>query len=345
MHEYIEVQFRRNNKPFRVKRQIATGIQFDEPDPATHTLNIGFRADDPITQFRMSRIQQIKGWQPGQFNLRVSVEDGSLVLRGDDAFSLPEGRYQVTINASDAKTKGPRSVKVNHDEHGLMLVDLQMDDRTIDVDLTGADAGILRVLDASTIDGQPGRAWVASKDVRPTRRACVLNLLASLRVTPGPGTPLLAGVRGLFHAGDERAYADVDPAFFPTVSTLAERIDKPFFAEGPPADAMHQQLLAAVWARDPTTRPTFLTDGLRSFRAEAKSPLPSLQLVIAMPQVGFDRTFADVDLDLANPLQDVTGLVIHLGELLTGKPTNHLDLRKALSTGKAGAFLCYKLRS
>jgi hypothetical protein len=76
---------------------------------------------------------------------------------------------------------------------------------------------------------------------------------------------------------------------------------------------MHAQLIAAVWAREPATNPIFAVDGLRSFRAEQKLPQPSLQLVIAT--------------------------------LLTGRPTNHLDLRATLGQGRAAPFLCYTVAS
>jgi len=40
-----------------------------------------------------------------------------------------------------------------------------------------------------------------------------------------------------------------------------------------------------------------------------------LQAVVAEPPAGCDFTFADIDLDLGNPLQDVVGFVVHMGEL------------------------------
>ena len=46
-------------------------------------------------------------------------------------------------------------------------------------------------------------------------------------------------------------------------------------------------------------------------------------------------------MDLGNPLQDVLGFVVHMGELLSGKPTNHLDLRKKLLKTRAAPFLYY----
>jgi hypothetical protein len=75
--EYIEVQFRRHSKPFRVDRQVGGGFQFVETDPQIHTINLAMTFANEITNYRMSRIRQVKGWSPGQFMLRVSVEDGS----------------------------------------------------------------------------------------------------------------------------------------------------------------------------------------------------------------------------------------------------------------------------
>jgi len=343
MHEYIDVRFRRKNKPFRVKRQTASGIEFDETDPISRTITIGFAAADEITRYRVSRIAQVKDWGSGQFQLRISVEDGSIVLRGDDEDSLPEGRYHVTVNVSDAQVDNvSRAVVVPHDDHAELELDLTTDERTIDVDLVDADADILRVLDASVLDGQPARKWVANSDFRPTRRACVLNLLASLRVTPLVSTPLIGDVQRLFRAREERAYAVVERSLFSTVSDLSDRDDRPFYREGRPNAPIHKELLDAVWAEEPPTKAVFTDEGLRSFRAEGA---PSLQLVMSTPQANFAHTFLDADLDLGNPLQDVAGLIVHLGELLNGTPTNHLDLAGKLSKGKAKPYLYYRVAS
>jgi hypothetical protein len=64
-------------------------------------------------------------------------------------------------------------------------------------------------------------------------------------------------------------------------------------------------------------------------------------MVIARPNTSYPMDFADFDLDLGNPLQDVVGLVIHIGELLDGKPTNHLDLGDSLRKNKATAPYSY----
>ena len=100
---------------------------------------------------------------------------------------------------------------------------------------------------------------------------------------------------------------------------------------------MHKKLIESI-PKD--IRPLFSPDRLLSFRGEKS---PSLQAVVAEPPAGYDFTFADIDLDLGNPLQDVVGFVVHMSELVGGDPTNHLDLRKKLAKTPAAAFLYYKL--
>jgi hypothetical protein len=342
VHEYIEVQFRRKGKAFRIARQISGGFEFEEAHAPTRTIAIGFRASDPGTELRMQRIRQIKGWDFQSFKLKVSAEDGSLVIRGDDEFSLPEGFYDVTANVSGAKVrKRPGRIEVPHDKHGVVVIDLETDDRTIEVSLDGADPAILDLLGASTIDERSGLDWVVDVDVSPKSRACVLNLVANLRVFPKLSDPLLTETTSLFKALDERTYAEVSTAFYDKVSELSERHDL-VYPEGHPHAPIHKLLLAAIGVFDATAQGLFAVDGLFSFRVEGS---PSLQMVIATPNSPFNARFADLDLDLGNPLQDVAGFVVHIGELLSGQPTNHLDLRKKLSKGKAAPYLYYRVVS
>jgi hypothetical protein len=341
MHEYIEIQFRRKNKPFPISRQVSGGFEFEEPDPPTRSIDVGFSPFGDATEFRMRHIRQVKGWGPQEFRLQVSVEDGSLILRGDDKFSLPEGFYNVTANVDSSKVKKkPPRVEVKHDSHGVVTVDLELDERTIDVDISKADTQILDVLARSMIDGQPGTIWIDDDDVRPTRRACALNLLANLRVFPSLSKPLIADVTCLIHGGDERTYAQVTPNFCDRITALSEEHDL-VFPEGQPHAKIHELLLKSIDGFDPAAVGVFLASGLRSFRAEGG---PSLQMVITTePQKTFASRFVDLDLDLGNPLQDIAGFVVHIGELLDGKPTNHLDLWKKLKKGKSAPYLYYKV--
>jgi hypothetical protein len=337
MNEYIEIRFRRKNRPLRVKRQVPDGIQFEEPDPITRSVHIGFDAANEITRYRLRRIRQLRGWAPNQFRLSRAVEDGTLVLRGVDPFALPEGRYVLSVSLQEARTRAPRkTVEIVEDGHAVFLVDVEMDERQVVVDLTGADPAIRRVLEESILEGQEAIAWLDA-DWRPERKACLLNLLATLRVRPTVSAPLIEHVHEVFWVGRDRLFAKVDRQLLPRVEELALDPRRPFYREGFPKAPIHLLLLDAI---PDEIRDRFDPRSLCSFRSEGR---PSLQMVIAAPPPGLPHTYAEFDLDLANPLQDVVGVVVHLGELLDGRLTNHLDLRKDLARTRAKDFLLYDI--
>lgn len=344
MNEYIEVRFRRKGKPLKIKRQLPSfSIELDEPDPIARRVAIGFVAADEMTGYRMRRIQQLHGWQPGEFKLKVSAEGGSLVIRGENPQSLPEGRYRVQVSLEEAKTK-PRKPAASFDEDGFCEfdVDVETDDRQVEVDLTGGDADIARVIDASAFDGLDGRSWLDDETPRPARKACLLNLLATLRVRPNASGPLLALVDRFYEIVNDRGYAQIKPELIARLEALSADPARPFYREGRPTAPIHQRLLATIPAAH---QPFFSIEDLISFRAEGR---PSLQIVVAKPSAGFTAAaYADVDLDLGNPLQDVAGFAVHMSELLGGRPTNHLDLCRTLSNKKAKtkAFVYYRVVS
>jgi hypothetical protein len=337
MNEFIEVRFSKNGKRLRVKRQVPGGIEFDEPDPLERTVGIGFDARSDATRERMNSIRRVHGWDIGQFKLNVSVEDGSLLLRGVDEHALPEGLYKVQLEIEEITTLGGfKPANVEHDGGVTVDVPIEMDDRTVDVDLTDCDADLSNVLGRSRVDGLTATDWVVDDDRRPARRACLLNLLASLRTRPSARAPLIRLVREVFFVANDRVYAKVDRTLLDVLNALVLDPDKPFFAEGKPHAPIHGRLLSAI-PESVEARSRF--KDLLSFRGEGK---PSMQVVIAVPPPESPHTYADFDLDLGNPLQDLLGFVVHMGELLDGKPTNHLDLRKALAK-KAAAFLPYRV--
>jgi hypothetical protein len=328
----------RNGKNLKIRRRVPGGIELDEPDPIARALGIGFSARNRITAERMASIGRTQDWEPGVFKLSVSVEDGALVLRGVTKHALAEGAYHLQLQLHEAKTlRNPVLVALPHEGQAEVQVPIALDDRDVAVDLTGCDAGIQAVLTRSQVDGQAGDAWVGAPNPRPTRQACLLNLLASLRVRPSVAVPLLPLVWNVFFVGPERAYAKVDLRLADRVMELVLDPKKPFYAEGTPHAGVHGRLLAAI-PEPPEVRRQFKE--LRSFRSEGR---PSMQIVIATPPAGLPYTYAEFDLDLANPLQDVVGLFVHTGELLDGKPTNHLDLRPKLAKTKAREFLYYKV--
>jgi hypothetical protein len=337
MNEYIEVQLRRNDRPLRIRRQVPGGVELDESDPIERTVYVGFDPADVITKFRMQRVRQIQAWDPSVFKLHLTVEDGTIVIRGVDRHSLPEGRYNVTIRLEEATTKPEkRMVTVPHDGFGVQVVNVKTDERDVDVDLTDCDAEIQRVLDASSVNELPAVAWLDG-EFRPARKACLLNLLASLRVQPLVSDHLLTLVESVYYVANDRIYARVDRSLYQRLEALAVDPKKPFYREGRPHADIHLKLLEGL-PEPPETIGLFRRDSLVSFRGEGR---PTLQVVVAEPPAGLRHTYAEFDLDLGNPLQDLVGFVVHMGELLDGKPTNHLDLAKALKKGKARDFLLY----
>ena len=335
MNEHITIGFRKpGGQRLRVRRQVPGGIEFDERDAIERTVGFQLKGRNEATRVRMQRIAQVKGWDLGQFKLTVSVENGDIVLRGVDADALPEGYYSLRVRVEEVRTKqSSTSVDIVQDGHGALTVIVEQDDRSLEVDLSSPDAQIGRVLAASIIDGQPGAEWLTTGDWRPARKACLLNLLATLRVTPNRTANLLTLVHEVLRVFNDRAYMRVDVTLKSRIEELVKDPKKPFYAEGSPHAPIHQRLLEVI--------PVGQRSGfgqLLSFRGEGK---PSLQMVIAVPPVGLSHTYAEFDLDLGNPLQDVLGFVVHIGELLDGKPTSHVDLRTDIAKGQASDFLYY----
>ena len=125
MNEYIEIRFRRNNMPWRVRRQVPAGLELDEPDPIQRSVGIGVDGADEITKYHMWRIRQVQGWDPNQFKLALAVEDGAIILRRVTPLALPEGRYRLQISLEEAKTRAKKNtVAVVEDGHGVYDVDL-----------------------------------------------------------------------------------------------------------------------------------------------------------------------------------------------------------------------------
>jgi hypothetical protein len=338
MNEYIEVSFRRRGRPFSIKRQLPGGIEFDEPEPIERTVGITFDAATPATRERMNSIRRIQGWDPGQFKLNVSAEDGALVLRGVNEHALPEGLYRLKVQVEEARTpRGYASADVKHDGHASVTIDLQLDERDVEVDLDACDEDIRAVLERSRVDEVDGVRWLEDDNRRPTRQACLLNLLASLRSRPNTRSPLIRLVHDVFWVGNDRMYTKVDRSLYDALQALSADPTKPFYAEGTPHADIHGRLLSGL-PEPPEIKARF--SKLFSFRGEGK---PSMQVVVAVPPPDLAHTYAEFDLDLGNPLQDVLGFFIHMGELLDGKPTNHLDMRKVLARTRAAEYLCYSV--
>ena len=338
MNEFIEVKFFNNNTWLRLEREVpGCGVEFDEPDPIARSVAIGIRGGNNITEYRLRHVRQIKGWAPGEFRLRVSVEGGLLILRGIDKDSLPEGRYELRIRLEEATTTpAKRIVSVPHNGGAEARINVKFDEREV-APVPPTDLEVSRVLLASRLDGQSALDWLADPERRPARKACLLNLLASLRVRPNRSEPLIEQVQEIFWVSNDRAYAKVHRSMYGRLEELAADDDRPFYREGQPHAEVHLRLLNEI---PDAEKPLFTPDSLVSFRGEGR---PSLQAVIAKPPIGQAHTYAEFDLDLGNALQDLEGFVVHMVELADARATNHLDLREDLADTAAGDFLYYDL--
>jgi len=107
-----------------------------------------------------------------------------------------------------------------------------------------------------------------------------------------------------------------------------------------PQHPIHQRLLDLLVRLNIVDRAAIGGFQLVSYRQGGRN---CLQIVLAIPPAGFsDPTlYADIDIDLGNPLWDIEGLVVHLGEMLDSGRTDHLKLRDRLDRGDTRDFMFY----
>jgi hypothetical protein len=342
MNEGFRIRLRRSGKTWPIESLTSDGIILNnERDAFPRSVTLEFDARNDITAYRMNNVRELKGWPPSQFNLKTTLVDGMLAFSGDDANSLPPGGYWLSLEIADLKVVGGTiNVDIDEDEpDALVIVDVRPDSRTIDLttDVDEFDAEIRRVLQAvaSALDGMAIVAWLESANPRPSRKACLLNVMAKLRTVPAAADPLIADVNSIFFAGTERVYGQVTPALFQRLQALANDPDKPFYYEGNPTSATHLKLLDRIEAEGWGNKADYT---LHSFRQEGRT---CMQVVVATPSVAPAPFCADFDIDLGNPQQDVDGFVTHIGELAFGGETDHLTLRRKLAKGAMKQFLYY----
>jgi len=342
VNESFLVRFKRGNRYWPVKTvSLGGGVTFDGPGQDARQMTLEFDArDNPVSQMALNRVRSLHGWHPWEFELIPEEDDGGIRFHGVDEYGLPTGYFWCRVTVQDAKVPGGKqNFEIEQDAtQAKVLFTIAPDDRQVKLALTaGDDSQIDRLLAVpGSVDGESLRNWLES-DVAPKRKACALNLLAALRVTPNKAAPFITLVESVFHVEPDRIYAAVQPELYARLQELADDPDRPVYAEGTPEAPIHRRLLEQL----PEIADRTAGYDLFSFRAEGR---PSLQAVIAVPPGGYpQRFYADLDLDLGNPLQDVQGFAIHMGELLSATQTDHLTLYKTLSATKAADFLYYSV--
>lgn len=346
MNEGFSIRLRRGGKLWPIDSLTPDeGLVFDnEVDAFPRSLTLEFDGDNAATTYRMNRVRELRGWNAGVFNLNLVEKDGLLFASGVDPDALPSGYYWLRLTIDDV-------IIPNKDFHfhieedtsdTIVTIDVTTDPRDIELTepIDDFDDDIKRIIESpdSRTDGLAIPDWLDDSDPRPSRKACLLNLMAKLRTAPTASDPLIATVNSVFFCGNERVYARVTPDLFVRLQALADDPDRPFYAEGPPTSSMHQKLLDAIEAHGWGSKANY---ELWSFRQEGN---PSMQVVCATPTIGGMPFCADLDIDLGNPLQDLEGFAIHMGELIGGDATDHLDLWKKLSKGATKNYLYYDIK-
>ena len=163
---------------------------------------------------------------------------------------------------------------------------------------------------------------------RPKRKACLLNILARLSVTPLTDVPLVGFIQEIFLADVSRIYAKVDPKLLNLLQELDADDRQPFKKDNIPIDSVHQKVLRRIPREDQDVTELYRKE-MKSFRQMTR---PSLQIVIFPPPKDKPGRgcYADIDIDLGNPTKDLSGFFIHLGELISEGKTDHIKLNKEL---------------
>jgi hypothetical protein len=347
MNERFTIRLIKNGAPLPVAiASDRTGLVLQgETDAFPRKFFLEFDSRSSVTDYRMRNVQRINGWRPWEFRLKISVtNDGGLQFRGYNKRSLPPGHYWLKPKIEDLKLgKGKRiKLKIKKDKETLVEIRAKEDSRRVELtkQIPRWDAEMNRVVTASDskLDDKTVADWLDSSEPRESRKACLLNILAALRGKKGLQKSLLHPIQDLFFAGVDRIYTRTSADLYRVVDDLAKDPKKRFYYEGRPTSSIHRKILDTAAEKFGVNPRDFV---LRSYRSEGG---PSLQIVFGIPKGVAATHFAEMDIDLGNPLQDVTGFVVHLGELLDAGRTDHFALRKKLAKSKAKPFLYYRVR-
>jgi len=343
MRERVVIRFTRNGSPLRLDSVSSEGVVLDsETDAWPRGLTMEFDADSPITRLRMDQVRQIKGWGSKEYKLNLSLHDEALVVTGVDPTTLPPGRYWFRLRIGDLILPKERvRLDLKENQETQVEIEVRADPRQVELSLDSpnVDQQIRRVLAQSQLDGSTLTSWLADPQPRPSRKACLLNMLAKLRAASPSSETLLSHVHQVFFADVDRCYGAVDGRLFDRLNALTRSADKPFSADSLPLALVHRKLLRRIKSVE-SDADKFR---LHSFRQRGKN---SLQVIVAVPPGGDPsrRFYAEFDIDLGNPVHDLEGFFIHLGELLAPGKTDHLKLRDKLAKDQTvREFLYYRV--
>ena len=314
-----------------------TGIELHGESSATpRGLGIDLRPLSPGTKIEFDQLQRRHGWvEPRRFELKLTEENGKLILAGVDDDSLPVGTYELKVRIGGMKVE-PSFPEVKVPKNGdakLRLREKVYRRLALTRPVSAFDDSSRRILTdpRSQLDGMSAADWLTGAKHRDGRKAVLLNVLAKLAAIPAGRAEhaLSAHLEHVFFAEIDRIYGAVSPGFLEVVSNSLER----------DADSTisptHHRLLTRLPVADPARYK------LESYREPVRRG--SLQAVVARPKTGPGPLFVDLDIDGANPGQDLVTFFIHFGEILDPDKTDHLRLVKRLDRRQVGDFLYYQV--
>jgi hypothetical protein len=335
MNEKLVFRFMQNGVPLPVQQLISVAM-----DRGGIVLNDETSAWPMAVRFDLEGVggskkvlQDLRNQQSdGNHRFAVAVENGALSFQTIAPDRIPIGTYDYSLRVADLELES-RTGRVSFSStQAVAAVDVEVEPdkrvATVTAATLAADAAFQPLLNGpSTLDGRPLGNWLFDAPARSKRKACLLNIAATLSVSPATA-PLLPFITNIFFADVDRIYAEVDAALLTRLQALDSSAARPFRLDHGPLDATHQKLLRRVPPRDQDLTEEYRKN-MKSFRQDAK---PSMQIVVFSPPAGQPgrASYADIDIDLGNPTRDVAGFFVHLGELIAEGQTDHLKMHRTL---------------
>ena len=340
MNEGILIEFERDGQLVPVSSFRSTqpnkhenGIILDgETSQFPRGFMLNLRPLDYLTKLAFKSVQRNHDWLSRNiFELEAARQETRLRLEGVDSKSLPPGQYEIEMRLGGMQFVNPRQdIRIPKGKSPVVRFREKPAKRKLGLNrpVDAFDKESVRILrhSKSRLDGSSASDWLENSQHQDRRKAPLLNILAKLATLPQVSQPLNRHVHYVFHAEMDRIYVAVSKDF--------HKLVKQTFTKDAKFHPTHQRLLRRI----PHRRAAQYK--LTSYREKASS---SMQVVIAEPPEGVaDLTqYADLDIDKANPGWDLVRFILHVGEVLDPRKTNHLTLRKKLAGRATRDFLYY----
>src|SRR5262245_43319456 len=216
MNEKLVFHFILNGQPLPIEE--LASVEFDRGgvvlDGETSAWPRGLRFDfEGVGPFKDELDELRNQTANGDHRFSVRVENGALSFTTIKPDRIPTGTYDYRIRISDLDIRnGEGRVQLNE---GGLPVEIQLEVRpkrhTIKpTDSIQSDQPIIDLVNGSSlIDNKRIIDWLRDDAPRPNRKACLLNILGKLRVSPATNAPLINFVQEVFFADVDRIYAKV----------------------------------------------------------------------------------------------------------------------------------------